>query len=973
MASFSEYKETVQERAKQLAQKKKTLEKQKEKISKKEQKAREQRGKLQQAKEALPDVRSQQALRGQKYGKGLKGRKVRRQTFEQEEKIGERKNVLGKYLGRIKEYRKEKLKPREEAISKAQGKVKKAQKDIKAYETARDLFSEERPLIAHQLGGKVKDYYEKFASKERAIRDEQIQKIKDDPLKEFAGFKDGKIAFYEKKKGKTQFQKELEQTKSGNFDIAAGLPRKEKNEVTSKTPNFNLGIIPLVSARDSQKEVKKRGSIILRPSEVTPSERVEASVSEDASIIERGISAIERAQSKRDTANIRGKGFDAKTAILGGAPGTAIKNVFLEPLEFTREAVTSPKETARNVRSSADFLVKGATQPDSFERLKLNQMRKNWGTTLRNKPLGTAATIAGDIALGTAAYRGVSKLSRGLGKAASKLSPSYRKTAQGTIKLSDEPGDYLRVTEDVTEPVSRQISRSGGDVKPTSAARDFFGRFSGARRVRKTIKGEEKLTPETKRLLNQYDEGTLPRSRLSELNRRIKSETKSKGLLERSYFADPEGRLRPSRLGVQEQERASLLDVLSGDATLRRGRPQALYFGKQTAEKIPESLKPIMRKINKGESLNPSEESRLLSWQSQQTGQFKPLGFQTAESELTAAPGEIIKKGDRYFTYINGRKVNIYRATLGKGSDKVEDVIKKINRGEDLTPDEARTFNQETGFDYYSDIQKTPYYSPLKGASQGTFGIFSSGSVSSITSKPQKSSPISSSSSFLSSGTSGGGKTSLSTSGGSGTSKSVSEGFSFVSYSPKGGSSTKGGSGTGGFSSGSLGGGSGFGGSSPAGGSSTPKPPAKRPQRSKSQPRKQEGREGEFDVYTRKFGEDKQIGTAKNKPSAKQLLRKYLDQTLRASGYVERGGKKVPLDMGRGYRKSKQDPLRVVEKRSRRLKSQSEINEIQAFKSGSKKRTRKKSGFNPMKGSGGFSPFGSKRKGKRKKKGFDLI
>jgi len=86
---------------------------------------------------------------------------------------------------------------------------------------------------------------------------------------------------------------------------------------------------------------------------------------------------------------------------------------------------------------------------------------------------------------------------------------------------------------------------------------------------------------------------------------------------------------------------------------------------------------------------------------------------------------------------------------------------------------------------------------------------------------------------------------------------------------------------------------------------------------------------GSYEVFVREQGKDVPIAKKSTLDKARTALKNNLGQTLRASGYVKSKGKKVPLDLGSKYRKSKKDPLRVVEKRRHRLDSRSEVSQIQ--------------------------------------------
>ncbi len=89
----------------------------------------------------------------------------------------------------------------------------------------------------------------------------------------------------------------------------------------------------------------------------------------------------------------------------------------------------------------------------------------------------------------------------------------------------------------------------------------------------------------------------------------------------------------------------------------------------------------------------------------------------------------------------------------------------------------------------------------------------------------------------------------------------------------------------------------------------------------------------EFGIFVRKRGRDIKIGTRPTKKGARKFLKKRLTTSLRASGFIkDRTGKKLRPKLTKGFRISKTDPFRIVERRSRRLDTKSEVKAIQAAK-----------------------------------------
>jgi len=89
----------------------------------------------------------------------------------------------------------------------------------------------------------------------------------------------------------------------------------------------------------------------------------------------------------------------------------------------------------------------------------------------------------------------------------------------------------------------------------------------------------------------------------------------------------------------------------------------------------------------------------------------------------------------------------------------------------------------------------------------------------------------------------------------------------------------------------------------------------------------------QFKVFVRKSGKDVELGEFGTLREAKKSLIGELKSTLRASGFVKKGGKKVRLNLfGREFRRGKEDPFRVVQRKTKRLGTTPEVREIQFFK-----------------------------------------
>ena len=89
-----------------------------------------------------------------------------------------------------------------------------------------------------------------------------------------------------------------------------------------------------------------------------------------------------------------------------------------------------------------------------------------------------------------------------------------------------------------------------------------------------------------------------------------------------------------------------------------------------------------------------------------------------------------------------------------------------------------------------------------------------------------------------------------------------------------------------------------------------------------------------FEIFTRKEGKDIVVAKAKTEAEAFKKLKGKLTGSLRASGFVEKAGKKIapPILLNGDFRRSKVDTFRVVEKRAKRLRKGTTGKEVQMFR-----------------------------------------
>jgi hypothetical protein len=92
----------------------------------------------------------------------------------------------------------------------------------------------------------------------------------------------------------------------------------------------------------------------------------------------------------------------------------------------------------------------------------------------------------------------------------------------------------------------------------------------------------------------------------------------------------------------------------------------------------------------------------------------------------------------------------------------------------------------------------------------------------------------------------------------------------------------------------------------------------------------------EFKVFVRKQDKDIEFGTFGTKEKAKTELLKELKGTLRASGFIEKGGKKIKVrELGIAspeFRIGKREDFRLVQRKERRFGTRGETKEVQYFR-----------------------------------------
>lgn len=411
-----------------------------------------------------------------------------------------------------------------------------------------------------------------------------------------------------------------------------------------------------------------------------------------------------------------------------------------------------------------------ARNPSEITKIPSNIAKagENFGYILTLNPGEGLAYVGGTIV----GIKGTNSAIRGLSNAGNnalaRLNPKFVGSANigKTLKIKVAPGRTVSVKvvgKIPKQTFAQQINLAGKKVSAISSqADDMFRILSKKRVVRKPIPGEAKFNAATKNLLKKFDSGKITRTELTKLDALIKKQD-AKGLLERSFFADPSGKIRPSRLGIA-QDRAGIMDYLSGDVTFKRAKPQIFLFDDIQVAKFPRNLQSIAKKLKAGRPINRFEANRILEWQLKQSGKFKPLGFVSGESEIVLAPGEILRKVKRVgVTLVNGKKVPIWKVEVFRPKGITKDLLNKLATGKITNAQRLRLkrlLQGQTGINYASSYSPSARYVNVRYLGYNSLGRLSvrlsrTGSGSRVLR-----SPISRGSSFRGSRLSGGSKVS---------------------------------------------------------------------------------------------------------------------------------------------------------------------------------------------------------------------
>lgn len=499
------------------------------------------------------------------------------------------------------------------------------------------------------------------------------------------------------KKEKTFFKRtgiSLEKERKKALEKAEGsiITRKPTGETFRGVPVSKIVVI-FKDGSERSATAQEEKSFLSQSKVVMPAEKLKGleGLKQNLSIL-RGKSRTER---------IRGKSLD---------PLREIKLAGLASVSTVIGTVIAWKDLPSTIKN----IVKDPSKLGNLRRSILKSGGE-FGDLIWTSPSEAVAIVGTELVLLKAEAKAFKTLGKGLELASARLSPRFVGVGKlgNTLNLTTKAGKKvnLKVVGRIgskslpRQTIAKQISKAGKRVRvAVSTQADDLVRLIRKRRViRKPIPNEARFSSRTRKLLNKFDEGKITSKELIGLDKSIKRQS-GKGLLERSFFADPKGRIRPSRVGAEKE--ASLIDAITGDVAFRKTKPQILVFDKVKVQAFPKSFNKIKKKLSTGKALTKTEADQLLKFQLEKSGKFKPLGFVSGEAEITLAPGEIIKRGKKIgVTIIRGRKVPIFEVSIIKPKGSLKNLINKASKGK-LNKKQLKTLDKtlkkKTGFNLKS-------------------------------------------------------------------------------------------------------------------------------------------------------------------------------------------------------------------------------------------------------------------------------
>lgn len=495
--------------------------------------------------------------------------------------------------------------------------------------------------------------------------------------------------------------KRLFDRERGRATVRRALNRAATNNIIRSLPSGFLGETTTKSERDKTSYKEVSGVVSDASTQKKKSGRfsIDPTLLNESSLVERW--NLLNTKQQRGTITGREK---VEKILLGGVIRPIASGIYSTiAIPKTIKAIINNPSIIKDIPSS------------------ISKSGKQFGELLRTSPTEALVKVGSEYVLFKASGKVLDDISSSLSSGLTKLSPKYVGKAKVGSNLIIKTGKSKKVNLKVVgkipkEDLLSQISRAGKKVTATSSQADELLKLMSSRKViRKPLgvvtkganKGkavEDVLSKTAKSLLKKFDDGELITSKqLKYLDDAIKSKG-SKGLLERSFFADPTGKIRPSRLGIQKDSKLSLMDYLTEDISFTRKKPQILLFEDVKVQSFPKNLRNVAKKVKSGKQLTASETQKLLEFQLKKSGKFKPLGFVSKESEITLSPGEILVKDKKVgVTLVNGKKVPIIKTKVLKPSGNLKKLLNKYSGGK-LNLNEIKklqkTLNKKTGLKY---------------------------------------------------------------------------------------------------------------------------------------------------------------------------------------------------------------------------------------------------------------------------------
>lgn len=295
------------------------------------------------------------------------------------------------------------------------------------------------------------------------------------------------------------------------------------------------------------------------------------------------------------------------------------------------------------------------------------------GQFAREDPVGFTARVGGEILT----FKGLGKVGSfvetGFDLARARVSPKFRRIK--TRELSEFGGveeQFISIPEigGIGEigliPESKDLLRVGGKKAPPTVR----GPFGFSKKDIQAFTGERGPVISSARDLFGFGK---------------KEVTLIPGLGDFGLFATPpksgRGFGRLSRLGVGQPE-ATLADIISGEFTFKRQKPQLIVFPDEVIGR---------------------------------PGGFQTKTFTPGELEVTLPAGKIIEQiGQPGVIITGGKRVPIITAKIGVGSPEIAGLTKKAFGGIDLTSRELAKLSKASRIDFSSSFISKPIVSPSR-------------------------------------------------------------------------------------------------------------------------------------------------------------------------------------------------------------------------------------------------------------------